>query len=61
MGEDSVENQEYVIRTQGNRAYTFGLGKIVSPGVALFEAGKYDLTKDELNRELKKLGKVILR
>ena len=55
------ETQEYIIRTQGNRAYTYGLGKIVSPGVALFEAGKYDLTKDELARELKNLGKVVIR
>jgi hypothetical protein len=55
------ETQEYTIRTQGNRAYTYGLGQIVSPGVALFKSGHYNLTKDELARELKKLGQVVIR
>ena len=59
---DSVnEEKEYIIRTQSNTPYTFGLGEVVSPGVALFRDGFYDLTKDQLNAQLKKLGKVTLR
>jgi len=57
---DSVEQKEYSIRTQGT-AYTYGLGEVVSPGVALFKSGDYDLTKDQLNAKLKSLGKVTLR
>lgn len=57
------ETKEYIIRTQANRAYTYGLGEVVSNGVALFSANPkhYDLTKDELNAEIKRLGKVIVR
>ena len=54
------EQKEFIIRTQGV-AYTYGLGEVVSPGVALFKAGHYDLTRQQLNTELKKLGKVTLR
>jgi hypothetical protein len=60
-----VETKEYVIRTQANFAYTYGLGEVVAPGVALFRETEterfYDLTKDELNAKLRKLGKVVLR
>jgi hypothetical protein len=56
-----MEQQEYIIRTQSDVAYTYGLGEIVSPGVALFAAGHFGLSKEELNAELKKLGKVVLR
>ena len=38
---------EFFIRTQSNFANTYGVGEIVSPGVALFRAGEYDLTKAE--------------
>lgn len=55
--QDSVE---YVIRTQSDVANSYGLGKVVSPGVALFEYGTYGLTKTELNAKLKALGKVTL-
>lgn len=55
------ETQEYIIRTQSDRAYTYGLGKVVSPGVSLFEWGFYDLTREELNAKLKSLGKVVIR
>jgi hypothetical protein len=55
------EQKEYVVRVQGNSAWTFGLGEIVSPGVAFFKVGHYDLSKEELNSELKKLGKATLR
>jgi len=56
-----AEQTQYTIRVQGNRAWTFGLGEIVSPGVALFKVGHYDLSKEELNAALRKLGKVTLR
>ena len=55
------EQKEYIIRTQSNRAYTYGLGEVVVPGVALFNDGFYDLSQDELNAKLKQLGKVTLR
>ena len=56
---DSVE-KEYVVRTEGN-FNSYGIGEVVVPGVALFRDGDYNLTKDELNAKLKKLGKVTLR
>lgn len=55
------EQQEYIIRTQSDVAYTYGLGEVVVPGVALFKSGNYGLTKDQLNAEMKRLGKVTLR
>ena len=45
------ETQEYIIRTQSDRAYTYGLGKVVSPGVSLFERGFYGLTRDRTQRQ----------
>ena len=59
--ESMSEQQEYTIRTQSDRAYTYALGKIVSPGVSLFEDGFYGLTKEGLNAKLKSLGKVTIR
>jgi hypothetical protein len=56
-----METKEYVVRVQGNRAWTFGLGEVVSNGVTLFQSGFYDLTKSELDVKLKSLGKVVLR
>jgi hypothetical protein len=55
--------KNYVVRTHSDRAYTYGLGEVVAPGVALFSSSPkhYGLTKDELNAALKKLGKVTLR
>jgi hypothetical protein len=53
--------KNYTIRVQGARAYTYGLGEIVAPGVTLFNDGFYDLSKEELNAKLKSLGKVVLR
>jgi hypothetical protein len=58
---DSVEQKEYVVRVHSDRAYTYGLGEIVANGVALFKAGFYGLTQDELSAKLKQLGKVVLR
>jgi hypothetical protein len=54
------DQKEYIVRTQGNRAYTYGLGEVVTDGVALFNDGFYDLTQDELNTKLKQLGKMTL-
>jgi len=56
-----AEQTQYTIHVQGNRAWTFGLGEIVSPGMAFFKVGHYDLSKEELNAALRKLGKVTLR
>ena len=55
------EQQEYIIRTESAYAYTYGLGKVVSPGVAYFERGTYGLTKEQLTAKLKALGKAVLR
>jgi len=55
------ETKEYVIRTQSTVANTFALGQVVAPNCAFFAKGDYDLSKDELNAKLKKLGKVTLR
>lgn len=63
IGDSVQESKEYIIRTQSDVAYTYGLGEVVVPGVALFSANPkhYGLTKEELNAALKKLGKVTLR
>lgn len=55
------EQKEYIIRTQSDVAYTYGLGEVVVPGVALFKSGDYDLTKDQLNAKLKQLRKATLQ
>lgn len=52
-----VETQDYVVRTEGMHN-SYGLGKIISPGVALFEAGKYHLTYKQLQETIAKLPKV---
>lgn len=51
-----METQEYVIRTEG-MVNSYGLGKVVSPGVALFEKGKYNLTYEDLQKEITKIPK----
>jgi hypothetical protein len=57
------ETKEFVIRTQSDRAYTYGLGEVVAPGVALFSAQPlhYGLSKDELNAEVSRLQKATVR
>jgi len=57
---DSVEEKEYVIRVEGT-AYRYGVGEVVSPGVAFFKSGDYNLSKEQLNKKLTALGKVTLR
>ena len=39
-------NPEFVIRTQSNRAYSYGVGEVVVPGVVLFRTGEFDLTQE---------------
>ena len=56
-----MDTKEYIVRTQSNFAYTYGVGEVVVPGVAYFAKGTYDLTKEELNMKLKALGKVVIR
>lgn len=60
MGDSVQDTKQYVVRVQGNRAYTYGLGEVVSAGVAIFKTGFYDLSLEELNAKLKSLGKVTL-
>lgn len=50
------ESKQYVIRVFG-KADSYGLGEIISPGVALFKAGNYDLTRDELEHKIKQAPK----
>lgn len=49
----------HIIRVQGV-AYTYALGEVVAPNCTYFAAGNYDLTKEQLNKKLKALGKVTL-
>jgi hypothetical protein len=56
-----VDTKEYVVRVQSDVANTYGIGEVVSPGVAFFKAGTYGITHEELNAKLKQLGKVVLR
>ena len=57
------DTKEYTVRVQGDRAYTYGLGEVIVPGVALFteQPKHYNLSKEELNVELKRLRKVTIQ
>jgi len=46
------EKTTYVVRTEGF-ANSYGLGEVVSTGVALFRAGKYNLTREQLDQAIK--------
>ena len=46
---------EYVIRTQSDRAFTYGVGESIRPGITLFRDGCWGLTQDELDQKLKQL------
>lgn len=46
-----MSQTQYVIRTEGF-ADSYGLGEEVVPGVTLFKAGNYNLTREELNRKI---------
>ncbi len=54
-----MQAKEYVIRKQGN-AYTYGLGEVISEGVALYKDGHYNLTQEELEIAIKKLGRATI-
>jgi hypothetical protein len=51
--QDSVN---YVVRVEG-LANSYGLGKEIVKNVTLFEAGKYNLTFEQLQKELNKVRK----
>ena len=38
---------EFVIRTQSDRANSYGVGEVIVPNVVLFRSGEYDLTLSE--------------
>lgn len=54
------ETKEYIVRVEGI-PYSYGLGELVTSGVALFKSGDFNLSKDQLNAKLKQLGKAVLR
>ena len=45
-------NTEFVLRTQSDRAYTYGVGESILPGITLFRDGCYGLTKDAAEKLL---------
>ena len=49
---------EFILRTQSNFANHYGVGEIVSPGVVLFRAGTYDLSRSEAEQLLASKRKV---
>lgn len=51
--------QQFVLRVEGI-ANSYGLGTEVVPGVTLFKAGDYGLTKEELNARLAK-GRLVIK
>lgn len=46
IGQGDQLNPEFIIRTQSNRAYSYGVGEVVVPGVVLFRTGEFDLTQE---------------
>jgi hypothetical protein len=49
---------EYFIRTQSDRAHTYGVGESIIPGVALFRDGCWGLTLAEAEALLASKTKV---
>jgi len=47
------EQTQYVLRVQGNRAHSYGLGEVVSDRVTLFRSGNYDLSWEEAQAKLR--------
>jgi hypothetical protein len=54
------ETQDYVVRTEG-MFNSYGLGKVIAKNITLFEAGKYNLTLEQLQKEIAKLSKARIR
>lgn len=48
----STPKVEFVLRREGQG--TYGLGETVIPGVTLFRAGNYNLTRDEVKQAIRK-------
>jgi len=42
-----VNEEQFIIRKQSDRAYTFGVGEVVIPDVVLFRTGEYSLSLEE--------------
>ena len=55
---DSVNQEQFVIRTQSNFSNNFGLGEKVADRVYLFRANEYDLTLAEAQALLTKKTQV---
>ena len=45
---------EFILRTQSDRANSYGVGEVVVPNVVLFRSGEYDLTLSEAKALLAK-------
>jgi hypothetical protein len=56
-----AEVKQYVIRTHSDQAHTYGLGEVISDGVALFHDGFYHLDWEQLQAKIRSLGKIVLR
>jgi hypothetical protein len=54
-----VSTVEYVIRREGQG--TYGLGEVVIPGVALFRAGNYNLTAEELQETIRRQKRATIK
>lgn len=50
---DSESTKTYHVRVQSNRAYTYGLGEEIVPGIHLFKDGHYDLDQEQLDCAIK--------
>ena len=46
---------KYVIRKQSDRAYTYGIGEVVTEGVTLFRLGNYNLDRDQIEAKIRQL------
>ena len=54
----SETQTQYVVRVEG-KADSYGLGELVIPGVTLFRAGNYSITKDELDAKMAQLQRKV--
>ena len=52
-------NEKFFIRTQSDFAGMYGVGEFVSPGVALFRTGEFDLTREEAEALLARKQKAV--
>ena len=47
-----MDQKEYVVQTQSDVSYAYGLGEVIIPGVAFFRADRINLTKPQLDRAI---------